>query len=628
MKKKNPKKGRKESKAEGIIITAFICLVIPFLYFRNALDPVLYPRFAGWAGTVMLFALLISFFYRNKKQLEIPIKNPFLLILIGYLIWSFTALIWAGNPVEGMTDVFKWIIFPLFILLLYVLLTGNSKTFEILIKGIVIYALFTAVHGIMQFFEIVPRQSDANAVYDVKGLLAHKNQLSIALFLFIPFLFYAWNKLSKGWKRAALVAFGAVFLLILLLGTRAVWLALIFCGLCFVLIYGWLNRKTEKIKTYRWFKRILWIVGILLVGLVLSFWLLPEEFILNRFTARLSTIMDPEFTSNKWRSEMWHATINLFREHPFFGVGTGNWKIEIYPYYSDFQPSVFRHWRNPHNDFLLVATEKGVIGFVLFSFIYLIPAMIAYQNAKHAHTKAEKMIMILFSVFLLGYMFVSLFTFPGERIHHHVFLGVLMTSILVQQSGRTRKFLVSFPRKIFLWIPLLLMLPVVFFGIRTIIAEINLKKAFAQQDKKQWRPMIQYVERSNFRWAPLEPRSSCPIGFYEGYAKYKLKAYSDAKNIFMRSYRSHPNNQMITNNLGSVYGEIQMFDSAIYFFNRSIDLLPRYETGLINLSKAYYFEKDIEKSYQAILACDRQSNNQEVRQIRETLKRELNRKEN
>jgi hypothetical protein len=71
-----------------------------------------------------------------------------------------------------------------------------------------------------------------------------------------------------------------------------------------------------------------------------------------------------------------------------------------------------------------------------------------------------------------------------------------------------------------------------------------------------------------------------------------------------------------------------MYDSAAYFFNRSIELLPRYETGLINLSKVYYFKEDVEKAYQTILACDRQSNNQEVRQIRATLERELNKLQN
>lgn len=627
--KKNRKNTRiKEPAIDGVVIAVILCLFIPFMYFKNTLDPVLYPRLTAWAGATILFGSMGFVFYRKSKKLEIPIKHPLILILFGYLLWSFMALIWTGNPVEGFTDVFKWLIFPMFVLLLFVFLSRNSRTFDIILRGVVVYSLFTAIYGIMQFFEVVPRQSDVNAVYDVKGLMAHKNQLSIALFLFIPFLYYAWSRFTNGWRKAALFAFIADVLLILLLGTRAVWLALIFCSFCFALFYVWMQKSSEKEKAIRWIKRFIYIGGTILIGLILSYWFLPEEFLLNRITSRFATIMDPEFTSNKWRTEMWQATFNLFKDHPLFGVGSGNWKIEIYPYYSEFQPSVFRHWRNPHNDFLLVATEKGIVGLGFFILIYLFPSVLAYKLAKHAKSRTEKFSMMVFSVFLLGYLFVSLFSFPGERIHHHVFLGLVISFLLVQQSNAKKQFLVSIPKGLFIWVPLVMLLPVFIFGVRTVKAEINLKKAFALQDAEQWRDMIRYVDKANFRWAPLEPRRSCPIEFYRGFAKYKMKAYPEAKNIFLRTYRLHPYNQMITNNLGSVYGQLSTFDSAAFFFNRSIDLLPRYELGLINLSKVYYFTEDNEKAYQTILACDPQSDNQEINQISSALKKRINKIQN
>ncbi|MEZ5147879.1 MAG: O-antigen ligase family protein [Bacteroidales bacterium] len=57
-----------------------------------------------------------------------------------------------------------------------------------------------------------------------------------------------------------------------------------------------------------------------------------------------------------------------YQDHPVTGVGAGNWKIAVYPYYGRFQPSVYRHWRNTHNDFLQISAEKGLGGFVLFVF--------------------------------------------------------------------------------------------------------------------------------------------------------------------------------------------------------------------------------------------------------------------
>ena len=57
---------------------------------------------------------------------------------------------------------------------------------------------------------------------------------------------------------------------------------------------------------------------------------------------------------------MWQSSLNMFIEHPLFGVGVGNWHEQ---YTTNYQPPIktgdFYH---PHNVPLDMLSESGVVG--------------------------------------------------------------------------------------------------------------------------------------------------------------------------------------------------------------------------------------------------------------------------
>lgn len=92
----------------------------------------------------------------------------------------------------------------------------------------------------------------------------------------------------------------------------------------------------------------------------------------QRFS-NISTTTQSDF-SNYQRILMWQSSLNMFIEHPLFGVGVGNWHEQ---YTTNYQPPIktgdFYH---PHNVPLDMFSESGVVGggsyIILFIYLYYI----------------------------------------------------------------------------------------------------------------------------------------------------------------------------------------------------------------------------------------------------------------
>ncbi len=417
-----------------------------------------------------------------------------------------------------------------------------------------------------------------------------------------------------------------VMLSIIILQTRAVWMALFFSGLITALLFilsisknGLINTKTKPIK-----KILIPAIAIFVLLLIVIF-VFPEIGFVNSIANRVFSIFDLGSSSNEGRLQMWEATYRLFQDNLIIGVGGGNWKILIYPYYSEYLPSIFKHWRNPHNDFILIAAEKGVSG--LLAFISMFATLIFYSVRLTIKSKAKKDILLsAFMMFgLLGFLIISFFSFPAERMNHLIFIALISAiliskyskPIVIKKSKDTNGFKFAF-------IPLFILLSVsVYFGIICLNAETQMAKAFVLKDRKEWKQMEYYVDKANSYFAPFEPNHSNPVVLYKGLAKFKQKQFETSLVYFKEALKKHPNSVSVLNNLGSAYGQLNIIDSSMVYQKRSLEIFPHYERGLTNLSKSYYLKKNFEKAYQIILCCDPISDNMEVGQIRRAVEHKL-----
>lgn len=87
------------------------------------------------------------------------------------------------------------------------------------------------------------------------------------------------------------------------------------------------------------------------------------------------------------RSIIWSTSFNIFKDHPIFGIGFGNFPI-FYQRYLKVPSELFNH---AHNDFLNVAVNAGIVGILAFIFMWVIflkNLLRRYKEQKEGYPKA------------------------------------------------------------------------------------------------------------------------------------------------------------------------------------------------------------------------------------------------
>ena len=139
------------------------------------------------------------------------------------------------------------------------------------------------------------------------------------------------------------------------------------------------------------------------------------------------------------RYEIWRSAAQMFKEHPFLGVGYGNYQVHSKGDF--FKRKVDKRYRVPrrvHNDFLEKFVETGIIGGLLYLAIFLFLLWSLYKIYKK-NTSIPTV--FLLTVFLLGIVYVldATFNFPLERVPTQLFFIVFAACILAIYSETKKK---------------------------------------------------------------------------------------------------------------------------------------------------------------------------------------------
>jgi O-antigen ligase len=160
-------------------------------------------------------------------------------------------------------------------------------------------------------------------------------------------------------------------------------------------ILGWFllciaSRNTRQLPGYFIFVPIIGFIAVLLVGSFLEFFLrtyLGLDSDIANIIDRLAFFQgggSSDFSSNE-RSEMVVAGLQLFAENPFFGSGAG-------------ATSVWQYSAGPHNQFVAIAAEFGLVGLILWLSIILIIFACPSLKSQNLHIIAA-CLTIFFSFF-------------------------------------------------------------------------------------------------------------------------------------------------------------------------------------------------------------------------------------
>ena len=87
---------------------------------------------------------------------------------------------------------------------------------------------------------------------------------------------------------------------------------------------------------------------------------------------------------------MWENSGEMIKENFVFGVGAGNWQVYFPKYgFDKFSVNEIKNglttYQRPHNDFLWILCETGIIGILAFVSIFIIISFLIYFNIISKH---------------------------------------------------------------------------------------------------------------------------------------------------------------------------------------------------------------------------------------------------
>ncbi len=223
--------------------------------------------------------------------------------------------------------------------------------------------------------------------FRVQGLYGdagfHAHAMVIFSGLALPWLFYSSSKMKRIFVGALLIGY-----VVNLIGTgaRVGWVSL---G-CMLLIFMVLFKHRYKYAIWA-----VLIISVIIIFLVLS--LIPHVTTFDRLHTQKNISFD-------WRLATYRVALEMVRDHPLLGVGTGNYLSE-YHNYLDLEPGLSLYYYGwLHNSYLQIWAENGTIGllvFLLFLFFAVFSLFAAYRRAADSEMKALTLCVLMA---LLGYL--------------------------------------------------------------------------------------------------------------------------------------------------------------------------------------------------------------------------------
>jgi len=315
---------------------------------------------------VIIFAF--SVFIKNRGWREkMPLIGAWLLFLGLAAVLSFNSISFSTSLVEFL----RWLsFFALFVLGFY--LFRGSKTLTSLVRILIASSLIPTAVAIWQAL-------NRQGVFDgerwrLNGTFVHPNMLAFYLVFIITLACFIFLSLKHQAVERYLYLFLIVpFLTVLLLTyTRGAWLCL------FLVLF------VVGVARFR---------GFLLAGLIA---IVVFYLAFSPFQERVNSLMSLSATdSTVWRVDLWRDALGYAQGNLVSGYGPGTAAIVI-----GNNRSAILGSSEPHNDYIKVLLEMGIIGLVAYLFLLanlLVRLAKGFKNEKWPRRKLLFLFILAFS---------------------------------------------------------------------------------------------------------------------------------------------------------------------------------------------------------------------------------------
>ena len=396
--------------------------------------------------------LIIPLFFSMDKFSKIFLFSMVFLIFIlfrgkffyNYKLLIISIFILGLFSVSSLFNTGLYSFLFLFLLLIYGMSFLNFNnvdyTTNIFFKFYSVFIVVISLLGAYEFFSslflgasnrmLIPYLLPKNNDLRVAGIYGQPNLFALVLLTGILVLLYLHlhsdDFFSMRFHVLKYLPYFTVASVFFLTGSRAGILALMltYLPLCwFVVRRRYLTKDSQR-------QQFVLLSGLLFLAYVLSYflnWISPS--VIVRHMGETGISADARFV-------MWTSAILIFVDHPWFGVGLGNFKFYFPKYVNqahDFLGFVpyesMGHSNWAHNELLQLLSEGGIFVFIL---LLLLLGFFIYQLYLYVLGRRQWSPLKLYShMFLLPFFIQSMFSWPLRHpallILFFTFLGILLS---------------------------------------------------------------------------------------------------------------------------------------------------------------------------------------------------------
>lgn len=372
---------------------SFWALTIYF-FFDYVRPQNIYPiiDFVPWGQLSLLTALFAALSDRSVKWVS-NVENKHLVFFFIIVVLSSVFAFKPSASWEAKTEIINWIL----VYFLVINILNTEKRFYIFLLGYMLFSFKMSQHG----FTTWARRGFSFTQWGLigaGGYFQNSGEYAIQMLIFGSMSAAFVLALKEKWGRYKkwffyFMPFTAV-MVVLGASSRGSQLALLVIGLLLMV------RVKAGFKVF----------VTMIVLMALAYFLLPEEQI-----QRLSNIGDDK--NSLTRFAYWAYGWEVIKDHPLLGVGYDNWLS--YAYYAVPDGIVFGRTQLPHNIYIEVAAESGLLGLLGYLLLVIYAFIINASTRKMALQIEHKLYYFMtygLSMGLVGYLvagtFVTVFYYP------------------------------------------------------------------------------------------------------------------------------------------------------------------------------------------------------------------------
>lgn len=576
------------------LVFAFLLMLASLAFDPLLVDASNVIRFV-FAASGVLVASIDAF--RHKAKLSLHFGEVALLLFV--LLLSLSAL-WAPNTQEALYETSRWIVAALLLIIASRLFRTHQVRSVILlsrISGIVF--LIGVAAALVQIFSAGDMQWSSR--YCVTSLFTHKGTFCCMILLLSAFpLMRLCLPIRRGrWIYILLLIAALGFLLFL--QSRA---ALV--GLATAILSGILFRLLKQIRLGRLSK----VAAIVLLSLVMSGTIIGGSFWIAQHTTDVDQHASGLHTnaSIAERQTLWSMTFRMVQQHPLLGCGAGNWKVchagaSVRDVFSldvlDFS------FVRPHNDYLRILSETGIIGFLLLMtalsalFVTVISALLG-KSGRLVRTGAS---------ILMGICAFAFFDFPIDRTETLCWTMLLAGFVGSCCNTRSRIVLPHGTWMIFA----LMAAGAVIFGMGRWQSERQERPIREAIHNSCWTKVESLCDKALNGFATLTP-AGIPYAYYQGMAQEYLGKSPLA--TFRKAHANAPFNRQVLCDLGRLeYTQCHDTTTSLALLRQAIWISPSYSYAYFNMAQILMLEGRHDEASDLLISFDLEGKQQRIDQL-------------